>query len=110
MHAQHQNLKIGPLGAQMLEQFDSTLARERDVEHDNIHLGSAIQQLERFLSRAGLADDFQVLFIGQHLADASAQDRVIVNNQHAYLFLHIPRGLWHFIFSGIEHQLATSMS
>ena len=81
VHAEHEDARVGRAAAELRRGLQAGQPRHRDVEHRDVG-----RQLERQGQRLGavrgLADDGEAGLGLEHVADAGADDRVVVGHQH----------------------------
>ena len=85
MHAEDEHRKRRPFAPEIFQQIHPARARKRQVEHHDIPLGAA-HFAHAFFGVRGFADERGMERSGQHLLDALADDRMIVDEKNARHF------------------------
>ena len=82
MHREHHHRGAGPLFLDLLRRLEAVHVRHPDVHED--HVGElAAGVFDGLAARAGLADDLEVVGLGQHRRDPLPHELVVVHEEHS---------------------------
>ena len=82
MHAEHEHRQCRLLAPEILQQVEAAHAGQRDVQNHDVPLGAA-HFAQTFFGVGGFTDEGRVERLGEHLLDALAHDRMIVDEKDA---------------------------